>query len=67
MCVCVPVPLLLQCSSNELTSLGTYLKQVTAVINSRHVMHQPVAEIVTAMMIVQTLFVLVVNVVVCVA
>lgn len=71
-CVCrIPDPLLLLQSSNELISLGMYLKQVTAVwiINSRlytlgHVIYVLVPVIVTAAIIVQAVLVLVVNAVV---
>lgn len=73
MCVCrIPDPLLLQRSSNELISLGMYLKQYTAVwiINSRlyahgHVIYYVVvAVIVTAVIVVQAVLALVVNAVV---
>ena len=73
-CVCarrIPDPLFLLQSSNELISLGMYLKQVTAVwiINSRlytlgHVIYVLVPVIVTAAIRVQAVLVLVVKAVV---
>ena len=67
----IPDPLFLLQSSNELISLGMYLKQVTAVwiINSRlytlgHVIYVLVPVIVTAAIRVQAVLVLVVKAVV---